>query len=47
VRDLDQHRDAIAGLLEQVAHAVVIDADGLLASFRQFFPDQRAAGGEP
>lgn len=47
MRDLDQHRDAIAGLLQQLAQAVVIDADGLLASFRQFFPDQRAADGEP
>ncbi len=47
MRDLDQHRDAIVGLLEQLAQAVVIDADGLLASFRQFFPDQREAGGEP
>jgi AbiV family abortive infection protein len=46
-RDLDQHRDALAGLQEQLAQAVMADADGLVASFRQFFHDQRAAGDEP
>ena len=46
-RDLDQHRDALAGLQEQLAQAVMADPDGLVASFRQFFDDQRAAGDEP
>ena len=46
-RDLEQHHDAITGLQEQLAQAVMADADGLWASFRQFFHDQRAAADGP
>jgi hypothetical protein len=41
-RDLDQHREALAGLHEQLAQAVMADADGLFATFRQVFGDHRA-----
>jgi AbiV family abortive infection protein len=46
-RELDQHRDAIASLQEQLVQAVMADAEGLMASFRQFFRDQRPVGDEP
>jgi hypothetical protein len=33
VSGLEQYRDAIKGLQEQLAQAVMVDAEGLLASF--------------